>query len=248
MKRTRLTWTIAVLSTFAVHAAAAAQAPTKTVKPPAPAAKPEPPAPTFKGGKGKVLEAKTYKGYTYVRVKMGSREVWAAGPQTPVKKGDKVTLSPGTAMSNFWSDAYKRAFDLIYFVPSIEVEGAKVAEMAPPHPRPEAAAPLPSGPVPRAEGGKTVEEIILGKKDLKGQEVVVRARVSKAVSGVMDKNWVHLQDGTGGPGSNDLTVTTGDAAKVGDTVLVKGKVSVDRDFGSGYRYDVMLEDAKVTKE
>ena len=64
----------------------------------------------------------------------------------------------------------------------------------------------------------------------------------------MGKNWLHLQDGTGSIGSNDLLVTSADAAKPGDTVLVEATVAVNRDFGAGYKYRVMLEDAKVTVE
>jgi hypothetical protein len=64
----------------------------------------------------------------------------------------------------------------------------------------------------------------------------------------MGKNWLHVQDGTGKPGSNDLMVTSKAAAKVGDTVLVKGVVTLDKDFGAGYRYDVILDDAEVTVE
>ena len=64
----------------------------------------------------------------------------------------------------------------------------------------------------------------------------------------MGKNWIHLQDGTGGEGTNDLTVTTSAAAKVGDTVLVTGKVTTDKDFGYGYKYDVIVEDATIAVE
>jgi hypothetical protein len=66
--------------------------------------------------------------------------------------------------------------------------------------------------------------------------------------GIMGKNWLHIRDGSGQEGNNDLTVTTDAPAKVGDTVLVKGKVSTDRDFGGGYKYPVIVEDAKVTVE
>jgi hypothetical protein len=31
-------------------------------------------------------------------------------------------------------------------------------------------------------------------------------------------------------------------------VLVRGKVILDKDFGFGYRYDVMIENAEVTVE
>lgn len=64
----------------------------------------------------------------------------------------------------------------------------------------------------------------------------------------MGKNWIHVQDGTGSDGTNDLTVTTNAVAAVGNTVLVKGNLSADKDFGFGYKYEVVIEDAAVTVE
>jgi len=65
---------------------------------------------------------------------------------------------------------------------------------------------------------------------------------------IMGKNWLHVQDGTGGPGANDLTVTCATTAKVGDIVLIRGTLVIDKDFGAGYKYDVMIEDAQITVE
>jgi hypothetical protein len=65
---------------------------------------------------------------------------------------------------------------------------------------------------------------------------------------IMGKNWIHLQDGTGAAGTNDLTVTTDGTANTGDTVVVTGVVTTDKDFGYGYKYDVILENATVTIE
>ena len=76
----------------------------------------------------------------------------------------------------------------------------------------------------------------------------MRAKVVKYNEQIMNRNWLHLQDGTGATGANDLTVTTAEKAKVGDTVLVKGTLVFDKDFGYGYKYKVMLEDAKLTVE
>jgi len=95
---------------------------------------------------------------------------------------------------------------------------------------------------------QTVAEIYAGKDSLAGTLVNVRGKVVKYNSQIMGKNWVHVQDGTGAPGSNDLMVTTADAAKTGDIVLVSGKITLDKDFGSGYRYALILEDAKVLVE
>jgi hypothetical protein len=73
--------------------------------------------------------------------------------------------------------------------------------------------------------------------------------VVKFSPSIMGKNWVHLRDGTGAKadGTNDLLVTTNELAKVGDVVLAKGVVRVDVDFGMGYAYKVLVEDATLTK-
>ena len=69
----------------------------------------------------------------------------------------------------------------------------------------------------------------------------------KYSAGIMGRNWIHLQDGTGdaAAGTNDLTVTSSATTAVGDTILVQGSVAVDKDFGAGYRYAVIVEDASV---
>ena len=78
--------------------------------------------------------------------------------------------------------------------------------------------------------------------------VRVGAQLDFYNDGIMGRNWIHLQDGTGAQGNNDLTITTANEAKVGDTVLVTGKLILNKDFGFGYKYDAMIEDAKVTVE
>ena len=62
----------------------------------------------------------------------------------------------------------------------------------------------------------------------------------------MGKNWIHIQDGTGAKGTNDLTITTKNIVKLGDIILVEGTLELDKDFGSGYKYDIIIEDAKIT--
>jgi len=121
---------------------------------------------------------------------------------------------------------------------------------AAPHPMPAApAASVDLSGIAKAEGGRTVAELFAAKAELAGQEVLVRGRVVKSNPNVMGKNWLHIRDGSGGEGTNDLTVTTSGAApQVGDTVLVKGKVALDRDLGMGYRYEVIVEDAELTVE
>ncbi|MDQ3369790.1 MAG: hypothetical protein M3680_30600, partial [Myxococcota bacterium] len=97
-----------------------------------------------------------------------------------------------------------------------------------------------------ATGGKTIAQVFAGKAALAGKPVVVRGKVVKVNDGIMGRNWLHVQDGTGAAGSNDLVVTTAATVASGDVVVVRGTVAVDKDFGGGYRYDVLIEDATIT--
>jgi len=104
--------------------------------------------------------------------------------------------------------------------------------------------------VPKASGAdaRTVAEIWAQRAALKEKSVTVRGKVVKWNAGIMGKNWLHLRDGSGAAGKdNDITITTSDAAAVGEVVLVKGTVRVDKDFGAGYAYPVIIEDAKLSK-
>lgn len=118
-----------------------------------------------------------------------------------------------------------------------------------PHPMPAAATAVDLTGIAKADGGKTIAEVFAGKAELVGQKVVIRARVVKANPNIMGKNWLHVRDGSGAEGTNDLTVTTGSAMpKVGDTVIVTGPVVLNKDLGMGYQYEVIIEDATVTVE
>jgi hypothetical protein len=63
----------------------------------------------------------------------------------------------------------------------------------------------------------------------------------------MGKNWIHLRDGSGSAAdsSNDVLVTTDASAKIGDVVTVSGVVHTNKDFGAGYSYKVLIEEATL---
>ncbi len=210
------------------------------------------------GKTGKVVETMNSGGYTYVLVDDGSKKIWAAAPQVAVAVGDEVILPEGTPMSNFFSKTLNRTFDVVYFVAGIQVVGGKSANepavSAPAVSAHGAAAPAAAGAavdvsnIEKAKGGYRVAELYAGKATMVGKEVLVRGKVVKANPGVMGKNWIHVRDGSGAAGTDDLTVTTSATATLGNTVLVRGKLGADRDFGAGYRYDIIIEDAVVTVE
>jgi len=224
----------------------AASAPASTA---APDAAPDA-APGVPLGTGKVLETMDAGAYTYVRVDLGGRDVWAAGPQISLKPGDTVTLPAGMAMREYHSATLDRTFPLVYFVGAIQPGGAAARDaeaMDAAHKRVATAAPA-AAPVAHLDGGRTVEEIVTQSADLAGKDVAVRARVVKFNAGIMGSNWIHVQDGTGSAGTNDLTITTDATVAVGDVVVVRGKVTTDKDFGAGYRYAVIVEKATIEKQ
>jgi hypothetical protein len=100
-----------------------------------------------------------------------------------------------------------------------------------------------------AQNGYTVAEIFAKGASLNKQKVTVRGRVVKVNPNIMGRNWIHIQDGTGDPAKNtyDLVVTSADTAKIGDIITVEGTLATDKDFGFGYKYDVIVEDAVLTK-
>jgi len=96
----------------------------------------------------------------------------------------------------------------------------------------------------------TVADLYAKKDTLSGKQVSLRGKVMKFSPMIMGKNWLHIQDGSGdaAAGTNDITVTTAQEAAVGDVVTVKGTLVANKDFGAGYSYDVIIEDAEVTVE
>lgn len=209
---------------------------------------------------GTIVETMDAAGYTYVLVDTGTRKVWAAGPRTAVAVGEKVELPSGMAMRDFHSKTLDRKFDLIYFVSSLggagradaAGAGSSASSAAAAHGSPHReAAPAPSldlSNIEKASGGHTVAELFASKEKLDGVETSVRGRVVKFNSGIMGRNWIHIRDGSGSEGNDDLTVTTGDSARVGDLVVVRGTLRTNQDFGHGYSYDVLIEKASVEVE
>jgi uncharacterized protein YycO len=92
---------------------------------------------------------------------------------------------------------------------------------------------------------KTVAAIYQNMTTLAGQTVRVQGKVVKVINNIMKRNFVHVQDGTGDANSNDLIVTSKQSAKVGDQVTISGVVVLNRDFGSGYTYALLIEDAGI---
>jgi hypothetical protein len=209
---------------------------------------------------GTVLETMDASNYTYVRVKAGARELWAAASKFNVAVGDKVVIALDQPMENFHSETLKRDFPLIYFVSRIAPEGAAAApSLAVAHATVQSGGasarsaqqdvPL-VAPSPAPANATAVADVWKTRTALTGKKVTVHGKVVKFTGAVLGVNWIHLQDGTGKAvdGSNDITITSETDVKVGDVITATGVVAIDKDLGSGYQYKVIIEHASVARD
>jgi hypothetical protein len=196
--------------------------------------------------RGAVLETMDSGGYTYVLVEASQGQIWAAGPQTSVKVGDIVEVSQGMPMQQFASTTLNRTFDVLYFVNSI-VNLTTPAQASSSKP---AAEDVVDVSVAELEAGQNIAWVYANKDSLANQSVSLRGKVVKFNSNILGWNFIHIQDGSGNAAerNNDLTVTTKATTAVGETVVLTGTVILDKDFGAGYRFPVLLEDASIATE
>ena len=199
---------------------------------------------------GEVLEHIAASPYSYVRIKTSKGDVWAAVNEAQIEKGTQVTVLNATLMTKFASKSLGRTFDEIYFG-SLATAGEAAGAGGDPHAGTATTAATFDVHVEKAPGAdaRTVAEIWAHAATIDGKTVTIRGKVVKVNEGVMGKNWIHLQDGSGdaGQGTNDLTVTSLEVASIGETVTIAGIARTNKDFGSGYLYRVIVEDAKVVK-
>ena len=202
---------------------------------------------------GTVAETMDAANYTYLRVNTGSEDVWVAASPSKIAVGDRVVIPAEMRMENFHSQALNRDFPVIYFAPRIAREGEELpavtaqgsAAMSS-HGTAQAQAPVVE-PIAPPEGGTSVADVWANRKTLAGKPVVVRGKVVKYNPGILGRNWLHVQDGSGDASArtNDLTITSTMDTKVGDIVTATGTVAIDKDLGSGYQYEVVVEDATL---
>ncbi len=222
---------------------------------------------------GKVLETMDAGGYTYVHLDMGEKKVWVAMPQTKVSVGDEVKLLYSMTMNNFESKTLNRTFDeLIFssgFVPGAGTAAGSPSEAAESFSEAvkqaggeamsaatggssKAVVPFSELKIDKATGDDayTVGELFAKKQELNGKTVRIRGKVVKVSKNIMGKNWIHLQDGTGNPMDNthDLVITSSEVPEMDEVITVSGVLEADKDFGAGYVYSVIVEDAQISKE
>lgn len=186
--------------------------------------------------------------YTYLLVTEEKKEYWIAIPRTEVKVGKTYEYEGGMEMKKFESKDLKRTFDSVFFVEGL-IDPSIIQATA--NPKEESAKKITkielSEGITLAKGAISVHDLFSGKDKLAGTTVILTGKVMKFMPEIMSKNWIHLQDGSSFNGRNDITITTLSKVKVDEIVSFRGKVVLNKDLGSGYKYDVLIEDATVIK-
>lgn len=199
--------------------------------------------------KVKIKEVQQTSQYTYVFVSEGRNKYWCAINKAQVEVGKTYYWRAGMEMKDFQSRELNRTFPSIFFVEDF-TDQPILAEVQQPV-LPDATTgrqmvPLKEGiTVDKAEGGITIAELFANRKTLSGKTVKIKGEVIKFSPGIMNKNWVHMQDGTKEGTDFDLVVTTTDTVVVGSVVTAEGVVALEKDFGYGYAYAVLVEEARV---
>lgn len=188
-------------------------------------------------------------GYVYLNVEEEGKDYWMAIANMPVEVGNTYYYNGGMVMKDFISKHLDKTFEAITFAEGIRLtEEVQITEdHAHEHSSEMEATVVMTEKIEKAKGGNSLKEVFKNRATLDKKNVIVKGKVVKVNNGIMDKNWVHIEDGSQFNNEKDLTITTQETVKEGDIVTFKGTIVLNKDFGAGYVYDIILEEATLLK-
>lgn len=222
------------------------------------------------GKSGVLIEAIQTSSYTYMKLQSERVTQWFATGKVQVEKGKTYYYADELQMIGFHSKELNRTFDTIFFlnnISNVPVAPKKVVEpengdhhnhencshshhdhkteVTNKPEKPLEIEPFGNISLKPVDGTITIGELFKNGEKYAGKRVNIQGVVVKFNKAIMDKNWIHIHDGTSYNREFDLTATTQELVTVGDTVILNGFVTLSKDYGHGYSYDVILEDTKV---
>lgn len=203
--------------------------------------------------KVKVLEVLPTDKYVYLRVNENTgEEFWIATRKQEVVTGATYFYRGGLLKTNFESKEYNRIFDKVYLVSNIVPESHAQNQSTSSIFKNEDAS---SDSKRKLDGvnhnlnsgnaSLPIADLVKNRTKYEGQQVVLTGTVTKVNPNIMGRNWIHLKDGT--LDDYDLVLTSSVAVPEGHTVSLKGIVSLNKDFGAGYTYDILVENAELVR-
>ncbi|MDZ4749018.1 MAG: hypothetical protein SH808_11050 [Saprospiraceae bacterium] len=189
--------------------------------------------------------------YTYLNVSEDGMMTWIAIPKKEVKKGGTYYYRGGLKKTNFKSVEYDRIFETLYLVSDVSEDPGMSGMAAGGSPHGNMSEDAGNAPkeqntkIEPVPGGITIAELFENRKKYEGKTVRIKGRCVKLNNMIMSRNWIHLQDGSLKDKTVDLTITTTENIPLGAIVAVEGVITLNKDFGAGYKYDIIMEDATL---
>ena len=182
--------------------------------------------------------------YTYMEVEEDDATFWVAVSKMSVSVGDKFFYAGGLLKRDFYSREFDRNFETLYLVSRITPAPGNSSSTSGEKSKAE---------VERVEidvpsDAVSLSALFANKQDYNGKTIKVKGQCIKINNQIMDRNWVHVEDGSELDGEKiDLTITTMEMVPLGAVVVFEGVINLNKDFGAGYRYDIIMEDASVVR-
>lgn len=193
----------------------------------------------------KVLQAMRY---VYLEVEENEHTFWIATRKKEVAVGESYFYQGGLLKTNFESKEHSRMFDTIYLISNlVSTDHSKHSTSSTPIPKTiepsSEEIPTHTEKTFDHKGLLSISELVQNPAKYEGHTVQIKGKCVKVNPNIMDRNWIHIQDGT--QDNFDLVVTSATFVPEGKTVTIKAVVSRNRDFGAGYRYDLILENGMI---
>lgn len=192
---------------------------------------------------GVVVDVLNGGGYTYLQIEDAKKKYWVAVGGVKIEKGTEVRFTEELRAKDFDSPSLGRKFDEIVFASNLQYRTkvpesgnlALISEQVKESPYKE-------------KDTLSVKEAMQSCMTLSGKNIKIRGKVVKATPDILERNWIHIQDGTGeGSEVGRIVFTSKELPKVGEIVTASGVVAVDKNFGSGYVYKIIVENSTFGK-
>jgi len=207
----------------------------------------------------KVKEVEQVGNYTYLFVKAKGPEYWLAVPSMAAAPGETYHYQGGMLMTDFYSKELDKTFEKVLFLEALfagnpssgyeQEEAGETNMLQDPQQSQElnyenmVTIEKSDVNVETVEGTITISELFSSPGSYDGKKIRVSGEVTKYNAAIMERNWVHIQDGTEFDGKFDLTATSNESFEVGSIVTLEGILALNKDFGYGYTYEILLEKA-----
>ncbi|MEN8125360.1 MAG: GW dipeptide domain-containing protein [Bacteroidota bacterium] len=194
-----------------------------------------------------IKEIITATKYTYLNVQENDKQFWIATRKQDVNKGGTYYYNGGLLKTNFESKEHNKIFDTIYLVTSLvqEIHGINSPKTDTQiskqniKEKPTAS----SEKIIKQEGSITIADLVENSKKYEGKTVQISGKCVKINPNIMGKNWIHIKDGS--KDDYDLIITSDKFVKEGTMITIKATVTLNKDFGAGYKYDLILENGII---